>query len=120
MSILPSVEVALKWIVHFRDGDKDLFLEYRFPLERDHGGLLVQSWTDSHESLRTKDGGMPKYPIAPVEAQGYAWLALRLWGDFYFYHSPLFAKKLLSQAKEMKKRFNEAFIFKDGRHFYAA
>src|SRR5258708_6709649 len=28
MSILPSVEAALNWIVTFGDGDKDLFLEY--------------------------------------------------------------------------------------------
>lgn len=113
ITVLPAVEKGLNWIITFGDLDKDLLLEYDFPVTRKHGGLLVQSWTDSHESLRQSDGNMPKYPIAPVEAQGYAWLALKLWGDFYKNIAPEFSKKLLSQSIELKKRFNEMFLIKD-------
>jgi glycogen debranching enzyme len=120
MQVLPSVERGLNWIITYGDKDKDLLIEYEFPVTRKHGGLLVQSWTDSHESLRGKNGEMPYYPIAPVEAQSYAWLALSLWGNFYKTYAPTFSKKLLSQAENMKKCFREAFVFEtDGLSFLA-
>lgn len=111
--VLPSVEKGLNWIISYGDLDKDQLIEYEFSPQRKHGGLLVQSWTDSLESMRQPDGTMPKYPIAPVEAQGYAWLALKLWGNFYLKHSPAFGQKLLSQADLTKQMFNKLFIIKD-------
>lgn len=112
--VLPSVEAGLNWIITYGDVDKDALIEYDFPTTRQHGGLLVQSWTDSHESMRQANGQMPKYPIAPVEGQGYAWLALRLWSDYYSHTHPVFAKKLRSFADKMKKAFNQKFLLKDG------
>lgn len=120
VSVLPAVEAGLNWIITYGDSDKDLFLEYNFPESRKYGGLLVQSWTDSHESIMRKDGKMPKYPIAPVEAQAYAWLALKLWADYYAFQHPTFAAKLRSQARKLKIQFNKKFIFKDGNYFFAA
>lgn len=120
ITALPSIEAALNWIITFGDQDKDSLIEYSFPKERTHGGLTVQSWTDSHESLRQPDGTMPKYPIAPVEAQAYAWLALKLWSDFYQESSPQFAQKLISQSEKIKHEFNQKFILKDQGLFYAA
>lgn len=120
MKALSPVEAGLNWIITFGDMDKDVLLEYEFHPERKHGGLLVQSWTDSHESVRDKEGKMPKYPVAPVEVQGYAWLALRLWAQFYADQSPTFAQRLVSQAETLKKRFNETFIIRDQGHHYAA
>ena len=120
MSVLPAVELALNWIITYGDKDKDQLLEYTLPDERNHGGLSVQSWTDSHESIMQVDGRMPKYPIAPVEAQAYAWLALRLWAQFYLNHSSLFAKKLLKFASQMKKHFNQLFILEDQGLYFAA
>jgi glycogen debranching enzyme len=99
ITILPAVEAGLNWIISYGDRDKDVLIEYEFPEERVHGGLVVQSWTDSWESLKRPDGSMPKYPIAPIEAQAYAWLALKLWSDFYDTQSPEFARKLLAQSK---------------------
>ena len=52
LSVLPSVESGLNWIITYGDKDKDFLLEYELPKERKHGGLVVQSWTDSHESMR--------------------------------------------------------------------
>lgn len=120
ISVLPAVEAGLNWIFTFGDIDKDTFLEYDFPLHRRFGGLHVQSWTDSKESLLDKEGRMPKYPIAPVEAQAFAWLALKLWGNFYLYDHPFFANKLLSQADKLKKAFNEKFIIKNKGYFFAS
>lgn len=113
LTILPSVEKALNWIISYGDMDKDMLIEYELPHDRKHGGLPVQSWTDSVESLLRKDGTFPLYPIAPVEAQGYAWLALKLWADFYMTYSETFAKNLLSQANKMKRVFNNTFLLKD-------
>lgn len=120
ITVLPAVEAALNWIITYGDLDKDFLLEYELLEERIHGGLQVQSWTDSTESLLQADGSFPKYPIAPVEVQGYAWLALKLWGDFYIDHSPTFSQKLLAQATEMKKRFNQSFIIEDHGRYFAA
>ena len=100
----------------FADKDKDYLLEYEFHGKRKYGGLVVQSWTDSVESLRQKDGKFPLYPIAPVEVQGYAWLALKLWSDFYLTLVPQtkrnirFGRKLFLHSQMLKKRFNETFI----------
>jgi len=121
IKMLPSVELGLNWIISYGDMDKDYLLEYDTVEKRKFGGLVVQSWTDSHESLRRKNGEFPLYPIAPVEVQGYAWLALKLWADYYKKAGNLvFANKIEQFAKDLKKRFNDLFILKDnGLHFAA-
>ncbi len=120
IQILPAVEQALNWITKYGDSDKDLLLEYTLPKERKHGGLVVQSWTDSHESLLDQQGRFPKYPIAPVEAQGYAWLALKLWGKFYKENYPVFSKKLGKHADNLKHKFNQVFLIEDEGLTFAA
>jgi glycogen debranching enzyme len=124
-SVLPAVESGLNWIITYGDRDKDQLVEYELPADRPYGGLPVQSWTDSHESLMRKDGTMPVYPIAPVEVQGYTWLALKVWADFYadsvhYAKTESFSRKLLQQAETMKKRFNELFLFDDGKGMFSA
>jgi len=120
ITILPAIEAGLNWIITFGDLDKDGLIEYIFPHNRRFGGLLVQSWTDSHQSIIQPDGSLPQYPIAPVEAQALAWLALKLWSDFYQDHSPAFAKKLDVFAKQMKEKFNQEFIIKSNGLFFAS
>lgn len=125
-SALPAVERGLNWIITYGDSDKDFLLEYELASNRLHGGLPVQSWTDSPESILDANGKFPEYPIAPVEVQGYAWLALKIWADFYaddkleVGNSKRFAKALRKQADQMRKQFNRLFIFKEGKHYYAA
>jgi len=104
---LPSVEKGLDWLQLFGDLDNDHLLEYELSAKRKFGGLLVQSWTDSFESLARTDGTFPPYPIAPVEIQGYAWLALKLWGKN-------------KEAEKLKVAFNNKFLFKDGGLTFAA
>lgn len=117
---LPSVKAGLDWILNYGDLDRDDILEYDFPQERKYGGLAVQSWTDSRESLRQPDGSLPKYPIAPVEVQGYAWLALRLWSNFFRENEEEFSLVLEQKSRAMKKKFNESFIFRDNGCFFLA
>lgn len=126
LTVMPSVEKGLNWIITYGDKDKDFLLEYELPVTRKFGGLPVQSWTDSHESILREDGTMPPYPIAPVEVQGYAWLALKLWARFYsegpltHLHSQRFALNLLRFAKSMKRQFNKVFLFESAGHIFPA
>lgn len=125
LKVLPSVEKGLVWIKNYGDMDGDHLLEYEIPVTRIHGGLRVQSWADSVPSLQSLNGDFPIYPIAPVEVQGYAWLAYKLWGDF-FKENPLegttknFSDELLQKAKLMKKAFNKFFMFKVGKNLFPA
>lgn len=120
MTVLPAVEAGLNWIITFGDEDKDFLIEYSIPKDRKHGGLSVQSWTDSHESIRGADGLFPQYPIAPVEVQAFCWLALKLWAKFYTLHSPTFAQKISDYAGSIKKVFNKKFIFLNQDFYYGA
>lgn len=120
IKVLPAVELALNWIIAFGDKDKDFFLEYELPPLRRFGGLSVHSWTDSHQSIISPYGKMPKYPIAPIEVQAAAWLALKMWGNFYQASNPIFAKKIISYADKMKENFNAKFIFKTENLFFGA
>jgi glycogen debranching enzyme len=123
--VISSVENGLLWIMTHADRDEDFLLEYDIPKERTHGGLTVHSWTDSHESLTRPDGTFPSYPIAPVEVQGYAWFALKVWEKF-FSENPEFSKIsdfnliLRNHARLLKKSFNRYFIFQSEGLYYAA
>ncbi|HEV2339748.1 MAG TPA: amylo-alpha-1,6-glucosidase [Patescibacteria group bacterium] len=116
LRVLPSVTKGLRWI-RARLA-KDAFLAYEFPKTRLYGGLKVQSWTDSVDSLLTKDGVLPPYPIAPIEVQAYVWLTLVEWNHVYMTQDNAFAVQLLSSAKQLKKKFNQAFLIKSKNLFY--
>lgn len=119
LKTLPAVERGLNWIISYGDKDKDHLLEYEMSTQRQHGGLVVQSWTDSIESVMQEDNKMPMYPIAPVEVQGYTWLALNQWAQYYeenaseYGNTMQFAQKLRSQAQKMKEMFNALFWYED-------
>lgn len=125
LTVLPSVEAGLNWIITYGDLDKDGLVEYELPKDRPYGGLPVQSWTDSHQSISGIDGTMPPYPIAPVEVQGYTWLALKLWAGFYAApntagNTKSFAKKLSNFADSMKEQFNNLFLFESNGYMFPA
>jgi glycogen debranching enzyme len=90
---MPAVRAALAWLKQF-----DGFVTYEFHPERKSGGLRVQSWMDSTESLFYEErAGFPRYPVAPVEVQAYAWKALKIWGEG-------------ERAAALKKKFNARFV----------
>jgi glycogen debranching enzyme len=102
---------ALSWIDLHGDRDGDGFVEY----ERRSQGLVNQSWKDSGDSQRYRDGRFAEPPVAPAEVQGYVYDAKRrlaevardAWGD-----SEL-AGRLEREAAELAARFDEAFWVAD-------
>lgn len=123
LRVLPSVEAGLQWLITDADKDRDYLIEYELPQERTFGGLVVQSWTDSHACLTTADGKFPLYPIAAVEVQAIAWSALKTWGHFFETKDKKLelAHQLNDFAGNLKTRFNQLFIIKDktGKSVYA-
>lgn len=118
--VLPAVEKGLNWILSYADMNKDYLLDYMFDNNRRFGGLRVQSWTDSDKWLADKNKNFPKYPITPMEPQGFTWLALKLWSKAYLDSSPVFSQKLDAQADKLKVQFNNKFIYKDSGLYFPA
>ncbi len=118
---LPPVQSALKWIFDFGDMNGDGFIDYELSNARNSGGLVTQNWMDSEDSVFHETGEELAYPLAPVEVQGYVYMALRLWAN-YFYHNDLEYSKFLNQkASELKENFNKTFYTQDPEgNFYLA
>jgi glycogen debranching enzyme len=110
-----NIMVALKWLTTFADTNGDGFIDYRLHPDRTCGGLITQSWMDSIESVFHEDGTSAARPIAPVEAQGYMFLALKLWSEFFKSINPIVSAELETRAFELKKAFNVTFIISDSQ-----
>lgn len=106
-----SIYELLLWMHISGDSNQDSLLEYRFHASRSFGGLHVQSWTDSLATLMPKNGTLPPYPIAPIEVQAFAWLAYRMWADYFASRSGKTSKFLRSQADQMKRVFTTKYRF---------
>jgi glycogen debranching enzyme len=108
---------ALAWIDLYGDRDGDGFVEY----ERRSHGLENQSWKDSGDSQRFRDGRFATPPIAPAEVQGYVYDAKRrlaemargAWGEHDL------AGRLDREAADLKARFDGAFWVTDRGGYYA-
>ena len=112
-----SALAALEWIDKHGDRDGDGFVEYERRTER---GLENQSWKDSGDSQRFRDGTFAWTPIAPVEVQGYVYdakvrlaeLAREVWQDAEL------AARLEREAADLRARFDAAYWVEE-RGFYA-
>jgi glycogen debranching enzyme len=109
---------AIRWMQESGDLDGDGFIEYH---RRSKGGLESQTWKDSWDSMRFRDGTVATSPVAAAEVQGYAYdarrraaeLARHVWDD-----APM-AAQLEREATELKARFNDAFYREaDGGGYY--
>lgn len=103
----PSVLQALEWMERYGDRDGDGFLEYE---RRSKRGLVHQSWRDSHEAVFHADGSPAEGPIAPVEVQGYAYLAWTLGAEMAEALGE--ARRALAfreRAERLRERFDPAF-----------
>ena len=109
-AMLPTVYAALEWIVFYGDSNGDGFVDYIFPPQRKYGGLITQSWMDSGESLFHEDGSPVPYPIAPVEIQGYVYLALKLWSNYFKNTNQAYADSLASKSQALKSAFNDKYV----------
>ena len=108
---------ALRWMREEGDLDGDGFIEYH---RRSSKGLESQSWKDSWDSMRFRDGSVARTPIATAEVQGYAYdarlrtaeLARTVWAD------AALADALEREAAELKQRFNRDFFGGDGEGYF--
>jgi len=105
--LAPAVGRAVEWVIGPGDSDGDGFLDYR---RRHEHGLANQGWKDSWDGVTRADGTLPEAPVALVEAQGYAYAALRgaaaLAEVVDIGHH---ADDLRRKAERLKDRFNEVF-----------
>lgn len=109
-----NINLAIDWLINFGDKNGDGFIDYEKHPERKAGGLIVQSWMDSAESVFHEDNINVSFPIAPVEAQAYTYLALNLWSKYFKEKSEQRSNLLLEKAKGLKEEFNDKFIYGRG------
>lgn len=118
--ITPHVQNALTWLSEHGDSNADGFIDYQMNPARTHGGLKVQNWMDSKESLFHEDGTAVVFPIAPVEVQAYAYAALRHWAHIFQKTDAVYSATLNERADELKENFNTHFIKSVGDTFFLA
>jgi glycogen debranching enzyme len=113
-----EARAALTWIDTYGDKNGDGYVEYS--RRNKETGLENQCWKDSWNSILFADGTLSRLPRATCEIQGYVYdakmrcarLARTFWNDLEL------AKRLESQAAELKRRFNQDFWLED-REFFA-
>ena len=109
--LLPAARDAIDWCERYGDPDRDGFVEYDTRSEK---GVKNQGWKDSGDAIVDEAGAIVPNPIATSELQAYwyaglqqASLAFAATGDVGF------AAELLDRARELKRRFNDAFWMPD-------
>lgn len=114
--LMPSLLDALGWIESYSDIDEDGFAEYH---TEDSGGLSVQSWKDSYDSMIHTNGRIANSPMAVSEMQGYVYAAkLAMAKILAEFGQTQEGVRLEREARELKINFNEAFWMPD-KAFYA-
>ena len=110
---------ALEWINRYGDRDGDGFVEYE---KRSAHGLDNQSWKDSGDSQRFRDGSFAHPPIAPCEVQGYVYDAKRRMADMAreVWRDRELAARLDQDANELRDRFDAAYWIDDGAYYALA
>lgn len=111
-----TIDRALTWINDYGDRDGDLFLEYH---QESSKGIANQGWKDSGDSVVHRTGEYAKTPIALVEVQGYVYQAKMGIASLYDQLNKTDeANNLRKEARQLRKKFNEAF-WMDDVSFYA-
>lgn len=110
-SHIEHITAALEWLLTYGDTNGDGFIDYRFHPDRSSGGLRVQSWMDSTESLFFEESDdVPQYPIAPVEVQAYAYVALRAASTMLEPFNASLSAIAHDRALQLQEKFNETFV----------
>lgn len=107
--VAPMAESALKalrWLDRYACGD-DGFYYYQ---TRSDQGNRHQGWKDSGDAIVRSDGRQVAPPIATCEEQGFIYVAKLHLAELLWWHGDRSeAKRMLHEAQELKKRFNDAF-----------
>lgn len=115
-----NVSDALAWLLAAMDAHQEGFVGYQLHPERTFGGLRVQSWMDSIESLFFEDRDeVPAYTIAAVEVQAYAYRALSVWHLLLALEEPDLSALLLERARLLREGFYEHFMLPAGYPAFA-
>lgn len=115
-----NVSDALAWLLTTMDDHQDGLVAYQFHPERTFGGLRVQSWMDSSESVFFEDRDeQPAYTIAPAEVQAYVYRALSVWHLLLSEREPDLAALLLERARALRERFYDHFMLPNGTPAFA-
>jgi glycogen debranching enzyme len=102
---------ALRWLDADGDGDGDGFYEYQ---THSGQGVRNQAWKDSGDAIVNEDGTQVQPPIATCEEQGFVYVAkLHLSEVLWWFGAADEARRLYHEARELKRRFNDAFWMDD-------
>jgi glycogen debranching enzyme len=113
----PTALAALRWIDEYGTGP-DGFVTYE---RRSQQGLVNQGWKDSGDAIRDRTGATIEAPIALAEVQGYVYDAKRrMAGLARVRGDETLAKRLESEANELRARFESAFWLHDLRYYAMA
>ncbi len=106
-ALLPAARKAVTWLERYGDMDGDGFLEY---VTRSEKGVKNQGWKDSDEAIIDEHGTIIENPIVASELQAYWYAALQLVAvPFFLAGDRAYALELLSKARALRHRFDQAF-----------
>jgi len=102
---------GLQWADRYGDIDGDGFCEY---LTRSEQGEKNQGWKDSGDAIVYEDGTLVPNPLGTCEMQAFIYASkLYLSEVLWWLDETDLAKRLLHEAEELQKRFNDAFWMED-------
>jgi glycogen debranching enzyme len=106
--IWPAVQLALQWL---KNNLTSGYLTYKCTSEK---GLVNQGWKDSGDSVMHTNGALAEPPIALCEPQAYLYACWREIAKIakLLGYDPL-AESLLTDAQELKSRFQKDFWMED-------
>ena len=117
-TLLPHVDRALEWMMHYGDRDGDGFIEYKRATDK---GLVNQGWKDSFDGISRANGAIPAAPIALCEVQGYAYAAYLARAHIAREDGDTTSARMWAQrASQLKAHFNDAFWLPDKGYFALA
>lgn len=113
-AVIPSVQAAIHWIFWYADSNGDGLIDYQLNPKRTFGGLHNHNWMDSTEATFHEDEQPVPHPIAPVEAQAYAYAGLRMWAIYFANQHPTGQSSISSmlnrRADQLKADFYHHFV----------
>lgn len=116
--LLPNIKAAINWIVSYGDTNGDGLIDFSSKADREYNGPFTDNWMDHPDTIFHEDGSPVRYPLAPVEVQAYAYVALRLWSIYFTSSESVFTEILQLKAQELKEVFNEKYVVKTNKEAY--
>lgn len=118
LRFLPAARAALDWMDRYGHPGHRHFYAFR---TRSSQGVKNQGWKDSGDALIYPDGKIVPDPIAGAPIQGFAYEAkLRMGELLWVAGERAHAARVLHQAHELKKRFNDTFWMPEENYFAMA